>query len=71
MDILGIMLNFMAIILIGDYGLADDGPTIEEDSAVYEVAYSLRAQLEGEGPHFSSQWLNGLGKVSDRVSTTK
>lgn len=71
MNILGIMLNFIAIILIGDYGLVDDGPAIEEDSAIYNTAYSIRAQFEGEGPHFSSQWLNGLGKVSDRVSTTK
>lgn len=71
MNVIGIILNFIAIILIGDYSLADDGPAIEEDSAIYNPAYSIRAQLEGEGPHFSSQWLNGLGEVSDRVSTTK
>lgn len=70
MNIIGIILNFMAILLIGDYGLADDGPAIEEDSAIYNTAYSLRTRLEGEGPHYSSQWLNGLGRVSDRVSTT-
>lgn len=71
MSILGIILNFMAIILIGDYGLADDGPAIEEDSAIYNTAYSLRTKFEGEGPHLSSQWLNGLGKASERVRTTK
>lgn len=71
MNTIGIIINFIAIILIGNYGLADDGPAIEEDSTIYDAAYSLRAQLEGEGPHLSSQWLNGLGKVSDRVSTTK
>lgn len=71
MNIVGIMLNFMAIILIGDYGLVDDGPAIEEDSAIYNTAYSIRARFEGEGPHYSPQWLNGLGKVSERVSTTK
>lgn len=41
MNILGIVFNFVAIVLVGDYGLFPDGVAVHEDSAIYDAAYML------------------------------
>lgn len=42
MDILGIIFNMIAIVVLGDYGLFGDGVAVHEDSAIYFAAWELR-----------------------------
>lgn len=45
MNILGVFLNMIAIVLIGDYGLFDDGAAVQEDSHLYDLVWSIRQAL--------------------------
>ena len=45
MSILGVLLNMIAIVLVGDYGLFADGASVHEDSAVYDLAWQMREML--------------------------
>lgn len=42
MNLLGVLLNIMAIVLVGDYGLFADGVEVHEDSPIYDTAWELR-----------------------------
>ena len=42
MNLIGVLLNIMAIIMVGDYGLFDDGVEVHEDSAIYDTAWDVR-----------------------------
>lgn len=46
MYILGVLLNMIAIITIGDYGLFPDGVNVHEDSSVYDLAWELRHAIK-------------------------
>ena len=46
MSILGVLLNMIAIIAIGDYGLFPDGVNVHEDSSVYDLAWELRDAIK-------------------------
>ena len=35
----------IAIILVGDYGLFDDGMNVHEDSSVYDLVWIMREML--------------------------
>lgn len=41
MNIFGVFLNMIAIVVVGDYGLFNDGVNVHEDSAIYDLAYML------------------------------
>ena len=45
MNFLGVFLNMIAIVLIGDYGLFDDGAGVHEDSALYDLVWQIREML--------------------------
>ena len=45
MDLLGVFLNMIAIVLVGDYGLFDDGMSVHEDSSIYDMAWQMRELL--------------------------
>lgn len=45
MNIIGVLLNIIAIIMLGDYGLFADGVNVHEDSSVYDAAWELRELL--------------------------
>ena len=46
MYILGVLLNMIAIIAIGDYGLFPDGVNVHEDSSIYDLAWELRHAIK-------------------------
>lgn len=46
MNLLGVLLNIMAIVLVGDYGLFADGVNVHEDSSVYDLAWELRHAIQ-------------------------
>ena len=46
MDLIGVLLNMIAIITIGDYGLFPDGVNVHEDSSVYDLAWELRDAIK-------------------------
>ena len=46
MYILGVLLNMITIITIGDYGLFPDGVNVHEDSSVYDLAWELRHAIK-------------------------
>ena len=45
MNFIGVFLNMIAIVLIGDYGLFNDGAGVHEDSAVYDLVWQIREML--------------------------
>lgn len=45
MSLIGVFLNMVAIVLIGDYGLFNDGAGVHEDSSVYDLAWQIREML--------------------------
>lgn len=45
MNFIGVFLNMIAIILVGDYGLFDDGMSVHEDSSVYDLVWQIREML--------------------------
>lgn len=45
MSLIGVFLNMIAIVLIGDYGLFDDGMNVHEDSSVYDLVWQIREML--------------------------
>ena len=45
MSLIGVFLNMIAIVLIGDYGLFADGVEVHEDSALYDLAWQIREML--------------------------
>lgn len=45
MNLLGVLLNMIAIVLVGDYGLFADGVNVHEDSSIYDIAWELRELL--------------------------
>ena len=46
MNFIGVFLNMIAIVLVGDYGLFDDGMSVHEDSSVYDLAWELRHAIK-------------------------
>ena len=46
MNIIGVLLNIIAIIMLGDYGLFADGVNVHEDSSVYDAAWELRHAIK-------------------------
>ena len=46
MNLIGVLLNIMAIIMVGDYGLFADGVNVHEDSSVYDLAWELRDAIK-------------------------
>lgn len=46
MNFIGVLLNMIAIVLVGDYGLFADGVEVHEDSSVYDLAWQLRNAIE-------------------------
>lgn len=46
MNLLGVLLNIMAIVLVGDYGLFPDGVNVHEDSSVYDLAWTIRDAIK-------------------------
>ena len=46
MNILGVLLNIIVIVLVGDYGLFPDGVNVHEDSSVYDAAWELRHAIK-------------------------
>lgn len=46
MNIIGVLLNIIAIIMLGDYGLFADGVNVHEDSSVYDLAWELRHAIK-------------------------
>lgn len=46
MDLIGVLLNMIAIVLLGDYGLFPDGVNVHEDSSVYDAAWELRHAIK-------------------------
>ena len=42
MNFIGVLLNMIAIMVLGDYGLFADGVNIHEDSSIYDVAWNVR-----------------------------
>ena len=45
MNLIGVLLNIMAIIMVGDYGLFADGANVHEDSSVYDLVWQIREML--------------------------
>ena len=45
MNFIGVFLNMIAIILVGDYGLFDDGMSVHEDSSIYDLVWQIREML--------------------------
>ena len=45
MNFIGVFLNMIAIVLVGDYGLFADGVNVHEDSSVYDMAWQMRELL--------------------------
>ena len=45
MNLIGVLLNMIAIVLVGDYGLFDDGMSVHEDSSVYDLVWQIREML--------------------------
>ena len=45
MNLIGVFLNMIAIVLVGDYGLFADGVNVHEDSSVYDLAWMIREML--------------------------
>ena len=45
MNFIGVFLNMIAIVLVGDYGLFADGVNVHEDSAIYDAAWQMRELL--------------------------
>lgn len=45
MNLIGVFLNMIAIVLVGDYGLFADGVNVHEDSSVYDLAWMMREML--------------------------
>lgn len=45
MNLIGVFLNMIAIVLIGDYGLFDDGAGVHEDSSIYDLVWTMREML--------------------------
>ena len=46
MNLIGVLLNMIAIVLVGDYGLFDDGMNVHEDSSVYDLVWELRRAIK-------------------------
>ena len=46
MNLIGVFLNMIAIVLVGDYGLFADGVNVHEDSSVYDLAWELRHAIK-------------------------
>ena len=45
MNFIGVFLNMIAIVLVGDYGLFADGVNVHEDSSIYDMAWQMRELL--------------------------
>lgn len=45
MNLIGVFLNMIAIVLVGDYGLFADGVDVHEDSSIYDMAWMIREML--------------------------
>ena len=45
MNLIGVLLNMIAIVLVGDYGLFDDGMSVHEDSSIYDLVWQIREML--------------------------
>ena len=45
MNFIGVFLNMIAIVLVGDYGLFADGVSVHEDSSIYDMAWQMREML--------------------------
>lgn len=45
MSLIGVFLNMIAIIVLGDYGLFDDGAGVHEDSSIYDLVWQIREML--------------------------
>ena len=45
MNFIGVFLNMIAIVLVGDYGLFADGVDVHEDSSVYDLVWTMREML--------------------------
>ena len=45
MNLIGVFLNMIAIVLVGDYGLLADGVNVHEDSSIYDMAWQMREML--------------------------
>ena len=45
MNFIGVFLNMIAIVLVGDYGLFADGVEVHEDSSIYDLAWIMREML--------------------------
>lgn len=45
MSLIGVFLNMIAIVLVGDYGLFNDGAGVHEDSGIYDLAWQMREML--------------------------
>ena len=45
MNFIGVFLNMIAIVLIGDYGLFADGVDVHEDSSIYDLVWQIREML--------------------------
>ena len=45
MNFIGVFLNMIAIVLVGDYGLFADGVNVHEDSSIYDMAWELREAM--------------------------
>ena len=46
MNFIGVLLNMIAIVLVGDYGLFADGMNVHEDSSVYDLAWMIRDAIK-------------------------
>ena len=46
MNLIGVLLNMIAIVLVGDYGLFADGVNVHEDSAIYDLAWMIRDAIK-------------------------
>ena len=45
MNLIGVFLNMIAIVLVGDYGLFADGVDVHEDSSIYDLVWTMREML--------------------------
>ena len=45
MNFIGVFLNMIAIIVLGDYGLFADGVDVHEDSSIYDLVWTMREML--------------------------
>ena len=45
MNFIGVFLNMIAIIVLGDYGLFADGVDVHEDSSIYDLVWQIREML--------------------------